>query len=88
MNSSLSGTILIADPRGRGEILKLLRGEPSVLRRAPGMIRRRLRTSADKPKVRAVLPPWLRSRWVRAAIAFLLPALAGAGFYAMIAAAR
>ena len=87
LNSSMAATILIADQRGRDEILKLLRGEPSALRGSQGTMRRRLRTE-PAPVVRAVLPGWLRSRWTRALIAFLLPAAVGAGFYALLAAAR
>lgn len=85
LNSSMAATILIADQRGRDEILKLLRGEPSALRGSQGSLRRRLRTE-PAPVVRAVLPAWLRSRWTRALIAFLLPAAVGAGFYALLAA--
>ncbi len=87
LNSSMAATILIADQRGRDEILKLLRGEPSALRGSQGTIKRRLRTE-PAPAVRAVLPGWLRSRWTRALIAFLLPAAVGAGFYALLTAAR
>ncbi len=87
LNSPMAATILIADQRGRDEILKLLRGEPSALRSSQGTIRRRLRTD-PAPVVRAVLPRWLRSRWTRALIAFLLPAAVGAGFYALLTATR
>lgn len=87
LNSPMAATILIADQRGRDEILKLLRGEPSALRGSQGAIRRRLRTE-PAPVVRAVLPGWLRSRWTRALIAFLLPAAVGAGFYALLTATR
>jgi hypothetical protein len=87
LNSANAATILIADVRGREEILKLLRGEPSALRAASGSIRRRIKPTAT-PAPRAVMPPWLRNRWVRAAIAFLVPAAVGAGFYALLVAAR
>lgn len=87
LNSSMAATILIADQRGRDEILKLLRGEPSALRAGTGMMRRRLRPEPAKT-VRAVLPGWLRHRWVRALIAFLIPAVTGAGFYALLTTAR
>ena len=87
LNSSMAATILIADQRGRDEILKLLRGEPSVLRGTQGTMRRRLRTQ-PAPSIRATLPGWLRSRWTRALIAFLVPAAVGAGFYALLLAAR
>lgn len=88
-----AGTILIADQRGRKEILKMLRGEPSVLRTAgPASIRNRMQ---PKPALRSAesrttvtLPNWLRPRWVRAAIAFFLPAAIGAGFYALLSAGR
>jgi hypothetical protein len=87
LNSPAAATILIADPKGRNEILKLLRGEPSALRDTPGGMRRRVRNEAGAP-VRAVLPAWLRSRWTRAVIAFLVPAGLGAAFYAVLSAAR
>ena len=87
LNSSMAATILIADQRGRDEILKLLRGEPSALRGAAGTMRRRLRTEPVAP-LRAVLPRWARNRWARGLIAFLLPAAVGAGFYALLRMAR
>jgi hypothetical protein len=87
LNSSRAATVLIADQRGRDEILKLLRGEPTALRTGSGMMKRRLRPEAA-PAVRATLPGWLRSRWVRALIAFLIPAVTGAGFYALLTTAR
>jgi hypothetical protein len=87
MNSSMAATILIADQRGRNEILKLLRGEPSVLRAGTGMARRRLHSEPVRA-VRAVLPGWLRRRWVRALIAFLIPAVTGAAFYALLTTAQ
>ena len=87
LNSPMAATILIADQRGRDEILKLLRGEESVLRGAATSLRRRLRTE-PAPPVRTVLPAWLRSPWTRALIAFLIPALVGAGFYALLITAR
>lgn len=87
LNSSMAATILIADQRGRDEILKLLRGEPSALRGTQGAMRKRLRPE-PAPVVRASLPGWLRSRWTRALIAFLIPAAVGAGFYALLLAAR
>ena len=87
LNSSMAATILIADQRGRDEILKLLRGEPSALRGAAGTMRRRLRTEPVAP-LRAVLPRWARNRWARGLIAFLLPAAVGAGFYALLTMAR
>ncbi len=91
LNSGTAGTVLIADQRGRDEILKLLRGEPSALRGAPGSVRRRIKTDAS-PVVRATLPAWvllgLRNRWSRAALALLLPAAVGAGFYLLLTAAR
>ena len=87
MNSSLSATILIADQRGREEILKLLRGEHSALRGTGGTMRRRLRT-APAAVVRGSLPRWAQSRWTRALIAFLIPAAVGAGFFALLTAAR
>ncbi|MFN0102481.1 MAG: hypothetical protein ACKV2U_10380 [Bryobacteraceae bacterium] len=87
LNSSMAATILIADQRGRDEILKLLRGERSALRGAAGTMRRRLR-SEPAPPVRTVLPAWLRNRWTRALIAFLAPAAVGAGFYALLTTAR
>ena len=83
LNSSMAATILIADQKGRDEILKLLRGEASALRGTSGAMRRQLRTQ-PAPPVRAVLTGWLRNRWARALVAFLLPAIAGAGFYALL----
>jgi hypothetical protein len=88
LNSSMAATILIADQRGRDEILKLLRGEESALRGAPGTMRRRMRTEATTAKVRTVLPVWLRNRWVRGLVAFLIPAAVGAGFYALLMASH
>jgi hypothetical protein len=87
LNSSMAATILIADQKGRDEILKLLRGEPSALRGTQGTMRRQLRTQ-PAPVVRAFLPRWLANRWVRAAVAFLLPAVAGAGLYALLTTAK
>lgn len=87
LNSSMAATILIADQRGRNEILKLLRGEQSALRGASGTMRRRLRTEPSAP-ARTALPAWLRNRWTRALIAFLIPAAIGAGFFALLTAAR
>lgn len=87
LNSSMAATILIADQRGRDEILKLLRGEPSALRGTAGSIRRRL-ASDTAPVVRTIVPRWLRNRWARALVAFLIPALAGAGFYALLTTVR
>jgi hypothetical protein len=87
LNSSMAATILIADQRGRDEILKLLRGEPSVLRGAASTIRRRIKTE-PAAIVRTVLPAWLRNRWARALIAFLAPAAVGAGFYALLTTVR
>ncbi|MBI2685651.1 MAG: hypothetical protein HYX27_04990 [Acidobacteria bacterium] len=87
LNSPMAATILIADQRGRDEILKLLRGEPSALRGGPAAARRRIRPE-PAPAVRAMLPAWLSHRWVRALIAFLLPAAIGAGFYALLVAAH
>ena len=87
LNSSMAATILIADQRGRDEILKLLRGEESALRGASGTMRRRLRTEATA-KVKTVLPVWLRNRWVRGLVAFLIPAAVGAGFYALLMASH
>lgn len=87
LNSSMAATILIADQRGRDEILKLLRGERSALRGAPGTMRRRLRTEPSA-LARTAIPKWLRNRWTRALVAFLIPAAVGAGFYALLTAAR
>lgn len=93
MHGPGAGTILIADQRGRKEILKMLRGEPSVLRSAgPASIRNRMpvRSETQLPAGRTTvtLPHWLRPRWVRATIAFLLPAALGAGFYALLVSGR
>jgi hypothetical protein len=93
MHAPGAGTILIADQRGRKEILKLLRGEPSVLRSAgPSSIRNRMPAKTERRLVQArttvKMPNWLRPRWVRATIAFLLPAAIGAGFYALLTAGR
>ena len=87
LNSSMSATILIADQRGRDEILKLLRGEESALRGASSNMRRRLRNEA-RAAVGARLPEWLRNRWVRGLVAFAIPAALGAGFYALMVASR
>jgi len=92
LNSPMAATILIADQRGRDEILKLLRGEPSALRGTTAGMKRRLKprssVTASGPQVRAVLPGWLRNKWARALVAFFIPAAVGAGFYALILAAR
>lgn len=87
LNSSTAATILIADQRGRNEILKLLRGEPSALRSSAGVIRRKVRPET-MPPVGSPLPAWLRKRWVRGLIAFLVPAAVGAGFYALLMAGK
>lgn len=87
LNSPNAATILIADQRGRDEILKLLRGEPSALRGTTGAMRRRVGAGPVAP-LRAVLPEWLRRRWARALIAFLIPAAVGAGFYVLLSMAH
>ena len=93
MHGPGAGTILIADQRGRKEILKMLRGEPSVLRSAgPSSIRNRMPAKTERKlieaRTRVTMPKWLRPRWVRALIAFFLPAAIGAGFYALLTAGR
>jgi hypothetical protein len=92
LNSPEAATILIADKRGRGEILRLLRGEPSILKTdGPQSIRSRGPVSERRAatiRVRSSMPAWMRPRWVRALIAFLVPALAGAAFYALLTSAR
>jgi hypothetical protein len=88
LNSGTAATILIADQRGRDEILKLLRGEPSALKGAPGSVRRRIRVEAAPTRTGVTLPSWLGKRWVRALIAFLLPAAIGAAFYALLVPGR
>jgi hypothetical protein len=87
LNSPMAATILIADQRGRDEILKLLRGEQSALRGAAGTMRRRLRTESAT-RVKAEQPAWLQNARIRALIAFLIPAAVGAAFYALLTAAH
>jgi hypothetical protein len=89
LQSNDASTLLIADRRGRTEILKLLRGEPSALKPSNhGPLRARMDPPAKKttPAARGVelLPAWLRPIWVRAAIALLVPAAIGAGFFALL----
>lgn len=89
LNSGAAATVIIADQRGRDEILKLLRGEPSALKGAPGSVKRRIRLEAvTSAPTRVTLPAWMGTRWLRALVAFLLPALIGAAFYALLMPAR
>jgi len=92
LNSPEAATILIVDRRGRSEVMKLLRGEPSILRtNGPASVRGGASVTVRrgvKARLTPALPAWLRPRWVRALIAFLLPALAGAGFYALLTSAK
>jgi hypothetical protein len=83
----MAATILIADQRGRDEILKLLRGEQSALRGGAGTMRRRMRTE-PAALARTLVPAWLPNKWTRGLIAFLIPAALGAGLYALLTAAR
>ena len=83
LNGGMAATVLIADPRGRDEILKTLRGEVSALNDGvPGLARRRSRQTET---TLAAGPVWLRSRVVRLLIAFGVPFLFGLGFWALLA---
>lgn len=87
LHSSCAATILIADQRGRDEIMKVLRGEPSVLRGAAA-VRRNMRAE-DVPHAATAgqsLPDWVRNRWVRTALALLIPGITAAGFYYLLTA--
>lgn len=97
--SSTAATVLIADQKGRDEIMKLLRGEPSVLEKSSGVLSRKARrTAAAKAESQRAaednkgsisgLPAWLSKRWFRALVAFVLPAIAGALFYALLTSPR
>ena len=75
-NGNLAATVLIADPRGRDEILKTLRGESSALNEGVAGIQRR--PSVLAPVEEEEAPPersWHQHRWVRVALALLLPVL-------------
>lgn len=87
LSSPLVATILIADQRGRDEILKVLRGEVSPLRDNESPVQRKL-YSRNPPTVRTVLPGWLARRWARALIAVALPTAVGVGFYFLITLVR
>ena len=83
LNGGMAATVLIADPRGRDEILKTLRGEVSALNDGvPGLARRR---SRETETTLAAGPVWLRSPVVRLLIAFGVPFLFGLGFWALLA---
>jgi hypothetical protein len=83
LTGGMAATVLIADPRGRDEILKTLRGEASALNDGiPGLVRRGTR----EPETALVSGPvWLQSRAVRLLLAFGVPLLFGAGFWALLA---
>lgn len=82
LNSGMAATVLIADPRGRDEILKTLRGEVSALNDGiPGLARRR---SQQSETTLVAGPAWLRSRLIRILIAFGIPLLFGLGFWALL----
>jgi hypothetical protein len=82
LTGGMAATVLIADPRGRDEILKTLRGEASALNDGvPGLVRR----GAREPETKLVAGPvWLQSRAVRLLLAFGIPLLFGAGFWALL----
>jgi hypothetical protein len=98
LSSATAATVLIADQKGRDEIMKLLRGEPSVLTSSSRIFsRRKARAGAGQPQPtqpesQSVWQPamagWLANRWVRAFVAFLLPAIGGALFYALLVSPR
>lgn len=82
LNGGMAATVLIADPRGRDEILKTLRGEVSALHDGiPGLARRR---SLHSQTTLVAGPVWLRSRLIRILIAFGTPLLFGLGFWALL----
>ena len=89
LNKSITGgmaaTVLIADPRGRDEILKALRGEPSALNNGvPGLGRRAAAALVSGKPVPAG-PLWLQSRSVRLALAFGVPLAFACAFWALLA---
>ena len=82
LTGGMAATVLIADLRGREEILKTLRGEASALNEGvPGLVRRRSRETA--PPL-ADGPVWLQSRAVRLLLAFGIPFLFGVSFWALL----
>lgn len=82
LTGGMAATVLIADPRGREEILKSLRGEASALNEGvPGLVRRRSREAAP-PLITG--PAWLQSRAVRLLLAFGIPLLFGVSFWALL----
>jgi hypothetical protein len=82
LTGGMAATVLIADPRGREEILKTLRGEASALNEClPGLVRRCSRETAH-PLVAG--PLWLQSRAVRLLLAFGVPFLVGVSFWALL----
>lgn len=82
LTGGMAATVLIADPRGREEILKTLRGEASALNEGvPGLVRRRSRETAP-PLIAG--PVWLQSRAVRLLLAFGIPLLFGVSFWALL----
>ncbi len=84
ITGGMAATVLIADPRGRDEILKTLRGEPSALNDGvPGLGRRAAAALvSDKPLPAG--PLWLQSRTVRLAIAFGVPFVFACTFWAIL----
>jgi|GEM_PF-2261984 len=85
ITGGMAATVLIADPRGRDEILKALRGEPSALNNGvPGLGRRAAAALVSGKPVPAG-PLWLQSRSVRLAVAFGVPLAFACAFWALLA---
>lgn len=85
ITGGMAATVLIADPRGRDEILKALRGEPSALNNGvPGLGRRAAAALVSGKPVPAG-PLWLQSRPVRLAVAFGVPLAFACAFWALLA---
>jgi hypothetical protein len=83
ITGGMAATVLIADPRGRDEILKTLRGEVSALNEGvPGLVRRAAHAAPPKPVPAG--PAWLQSRLVRVALAFGIPVIVGLSFGALL----
>lgn len=84
LNGNLAATVLIADPRGRDEILKTLRGEASALNEGiPSLTRRPITMDEEETELTSVLS-WHQHRWVRVLLALLLPLLCGIAFCGLL----
>jgi len=85
ISGGMAATVLIADPRGRDEILKTLRGEPSALNNGVPGLGPRAAAALASDKALPAGPLWLQSRSVRLAIAFGVPFVFACAFWALLA---